>query len=181
MDGLRFVAVFLVLIEHFAQIIGTKIHASFFGVDLFFVISGFLITESLFVAQQGSLKQKLIVFYKKRFLWIFPIYYLLLILALFYYPPFKEIAAWAFTYTVNYYQYATVQTVPAAFGGWRAILYFLAYFHLTNSREIYGLLYSTGISYFFMLIFVSLWFSRPSRQNVFSGNGRFYCLRQVHK
>lgn len=36
MDGLRFVAVFMVLVEHFAYFIGNKIHAGFFGVDFFF-------------------------------------------------------------------------------------------------------------------------------------------------
>ena len=38
LDGLRFIAVFFVLIAHFASIIGSRISAGYYGVDLFFVI-----------------------------------------------------------------------------------------------------------------------------------------------
>jgi peptidoglycan/LPS O-acetylase OafA/YrhL len=40
-DGMRAVAVMLVLIFHFSSLTG--INAGFLGVDIFFVISGFLI------------------------------------------------------------------------------------------------------------------------------------------
>jgi len=74
-DGLRCVAVFLVLIEHFATFIGRQISAGYYGVDLFFVISGFLITNILLKSNEPFWKG-----YKKfigrRTLRIFPIYYL---------------------------------------------------------------------------------------------------------
>jgi len=111
MDGLRFIAVTAVLIEHFASFIGEKFHLGFFGVDLFFVISGFLITEGLLAeGETRSPKAALRRFYLKRFLRIFPIYYLVLILSIIFYRPFFEIAIWSFTYTINYY--------PAITGNW---------------------------------------------------------------
>lgn len=115
MDGLRFLAVFMVLIEHFAYFIGNKIHAGFFGVDLFFVISGFLITEGLLNERGSEIKESLIRFYKKRFLRIFPIYYLMLFLAWFFSDSFKDVSVWAFTYTINYYPSVTGKEVPELF------------------------------------------------------------------
>lgn len=117
MDGLRFIAVSAVLVEHFAFFIGQHLHAGFFGVDLFFVISGFLITEGLLMNKEQKMPGKKIIsqFYIKRFLRIFPIYYLVLFIALFTYPPFTEIAPYAFTYTVNYYEAITGNSAPMAF------------------------------------------------------------------
>lgn len=118
MDGLRFIAITTVLIEHFAYGIGSLFHAGYFGVDLFFVISGFLITEGLLINKEQSMpKWKAIRhFYAKRFLRIFPIYYLVLSISLLTYPPFHDIAAYAFTYTVNYYTAISGNSVPEVFG-----------------------------------------------------------------
>jgi peptidoglycan/LPS O-acetylase OafA/YrhL len=79
-DGLRFVAIFLVLVEHFASFIGKYISAGYSGVDLFFVISGFLITSILLKSNNGSFKKDYTNFLGRRTLRIFPIYYLTLIL-----------------------------------------------------------------------------------------------------
>ena len=117
MDGLRFIAVFMVLLEHFAFFIGNKIHAGFFGVDLFFVISGFLITEGLLNDKVSgrTINQSLVKFYLKRFLRIFPIYYLVLFLALIFSNSFRDVAIWAFTYTINYYTTITGKDIPVIF------------------------------------------------------------------
>lgn len=81
LDSLRFVAVFMVLIEHLAYSLGSRFSAGYFGVNLFFVISGFLITKILLQADGGF-----IAVYKnfiaRRVLRIFPIYYLLIIILL---------------------------------------------------------------------------------------------------
>lgn len=74
-DGLRFVALFLVLIAHLASFIGNHFAAGYYGVDLFFVISGFLITNIL-VASRGSFGHSYKRFIGRRTLRIFPIYYL---------------------------------------------------------------------------------------------------------
>lgn len=117
MDGLRCVAVSAVLVEHFAYFLGHRFHLGFFGVDLFFVISGFLITEGLLIEKDKYTPSKVIKrFYTKRFLRIFPIYYLLAFIALFTFHPFKEIASWAFTYTINYYPAITGKEIIDPFG-----------------------------------------------------------------
>lgn len=72
-----------------------------FGVNLFFIISGFLITEGLLQNIHYPTKLVLCTFYFKRILRIFPIYYLLLLLAIIFHPPFRDMALYAFTYTVN--------------------------------------------------------------------------------
>jgi peptidoglycan/LPS O-acetylase OafA/YrhL len=87
LDGLRGIAILLVLWQHMPFISGSPIsHAvwsagsalrtGFIGVDLFFVLSGFLITRILLAEQEtrGTIDFRL--FYIKRFLRIFPIYYL---------------------------------------------------------------------------------------------------------
>ena len=86
LDGLRGVAILLVLFFHFTDMtpanafdtaLVTTIHWGHYGVDLFFVLSGFLITGILVEARGkpgyfGS-------FYMRRVLRIFPLYYLLVI------------------------------------------------------------------------------------------------------
>jgi peptidoglycan/LPS O-acetylase OafA/YrhL len=83
LDGLRALAILGVLLVHFRPI-----HRPFFdpmalgwaGVDLFFVISGFLITGILFKLRQHPTPFR--EFYWRRALRIFPPYYLVLLLIL---------------------------------------------------------------------------------------------------
>lgn len=102
-DGLRFIAIFFVLIEHFAFSIGKHITAGYYGVDLFFVISGFLITTILIKPSNDSFKRNYINFLGRRTLRIFPIYYLsILILWLLNLPVVHDQLIWLLTYTFNY-------------------------------------------------------------------------------
>src|SRR6266568_1679125 len=103
-DGLRFVAIALVVIEHFAPFIGERYTMAYYGVDLFFVISGFLITSILFNSRQNdtffnSYKK----FIGRRTLRIFPIYYLtILILFLINLEVVRQYLFYFLTYTYNY-------------------------------------------------------------------------------
>jgi peptidoglycan/LPS O-acetylase OafA/YrhL len=102
-DGLRFVAIILVLIEHFAGIIGTKISAGYYGVDLFFVISGFLITSILFKSKEKSFGRAYKNFIGRRTLRIFPIYYAtIIILWILNLDIVRDKFVWLITYTYNY-------------------------------------------------------------------------------
>ncbi len=102
-DGLRCMAVFLVLLHHSAKYLANYIYAGFYGVDLFFVISGFLVTTLLLKPTTNSFKQNYFRFIGRRTLRIFPIYYLtILILWLFAQPIVRENLFYLLTYTFNY-------------------------------------------------------------------------------
>lgn len=102
LDGLRFIAVFLVLIEHYAISIGRHISAGYYGVDLFFVISGFLIT-SILIKSDEPFTSAYKKFIGRRTLRIFPIYYLtLLILYILNYQYVTEYLLYCLTYSYNY-------------------------------------------------------------------------------
>ncbi len=110
LDGLRALAVFGVLISHFAYNKHWLIENAQWGrlgVDLFFVLSGFLITQILLRYRDNSQNFKdcfmhLRIFYSRRALRIFPIYYLtILIAALLGYEPIRNFLFWHLTYTLN--------------------------------------------------------------------------------
>ena len=84
LDGLRGIAILLVLVHHAAlpsadlshPVAGELLHLGFAGVDLFFVLSGFLITGILLDARGGEGYYR--AFYGRRLLRIAPAYYLFL-------------------------------------------------------------------------------------------------------
>jgi peptidoglycan/LPS O-acetylase OafA/YrhL len=97
LNSLRFLAALLVIVHHIEQykeILGlpnvfhnhTIQLMSKIGVSLFFVLSGFLITYLLLVEQKenGSIQVK--SFYIRRILRIWPLYYLIILLAFFVFP-----------------------------------------------------------------------------------------------
>ncbi|WP_457831271.1 acyltransferase family protein, partial [Staphylococcus aureus] len=70
LDTLRCLAFALVFIEH-ARI--TNLTIGYYGVFLFFVISGFVITRTLLRGTTGDLKHDLRAFYARRALRILPL------------------------------------------------------------------------------------------------------------
>lgn len=101
-DGLRCVAIGAVIVHHFAVIFSTYIDWGYFGVDLFFVISGFLITGIL-LRTKGSFKKSYGNFLGRRTLRIFPLYYFVLfILYLIGQPVVQKEIGYLATYTFNY-------------------------------------------------------------------------------
>lgn len=88
LDSVRAIAVLLVLVWHWfpRTSIMENLHAGSLGVDIFFVLSGFLITEILLRHRgeaESSMASKTNVlrnFYIRRVLRIFPIYYLTILL-----------------------------------------------------------------------------------------------------
>jgi peptidoglycan/LPS O-acetylase OafA/YrhL len=105
LDGLRALAVAGVLFHHF--VLG-KLELGTFGVLLFFVISGFLITgilldtKSLVSSGLLSIREALRLFYMRRVLRIFPLYYFVLA-ALFVLdvPAVRERMLWNASYLTN--------------------------------------------------------------------------------
>lgn len=88
LDGLRGLAILLVLLFHNFGFITDFFFLGQLGVDLFFVLSGFLITDILLgtVHKKNYLKN----FYARRILRIFPPYYLFLVLFLLVLPVFSR-------------------------------------------------------------------------------------------
>jgi peptidoglycan/LPS O-acetylase OafA/YrhL len=81
LDGLRAISIVAVLWHHTAREPGALAIAGrgFLGVDLFFVISGFLIVTLLLREERRTGTISLRSFYARRFLRIFPPYYLMLL------------------------------------------------------------------------------------------------------
>lgn len=97
LNGLRFIAAFFVILHHADEnlvILGHSTDSSFhfplvFGplaVRFFFVLSGFLITYLLFDEKHRTGHINVKAFYMRRILRIWPLYYLIVILALFILP-----------------------------------------------------------------------------------------------
>lgn len=122
LDGLRGLAVLLVVVFHIYQVEPAPAQPLFrllygatrlgqTGVDLFFVLSGFLITGILFDTKASS--RFFLNFYGRRTLRIFPLYYGVLVVAfvvlphLFHYRGAGQGTIWLWTYTTN---------LPATFG-----------------------------------------------------------------
>lgn len=108
LDGLRGLAILLVVVYHNFGFINVFFFG-WLGVDLFFVLSGFLITDILLktVGKKGYLKN----FYIRRVLRIFPLYYLCLILFLIVLPQttiqldvqyYVDHQVWLWTYLQNW-------------------------------------------------------------------------------
>jgi peptidoglycan/LPS O-acetylase OafA/YrhL len=76
-DGLRALAVLSVVFFHFFPI---WLGSGYLGVDIFFVISGFLITSQLISFEGASIKETLLAFYKRRIARLFPALFLSLLL-----------------------------------------------------------------------------------------------------
>ena len=108
MDTLRTIAVAMVIVSHWAHKLTTPWFSGFVGVQLFFVISGFLITGILLDARSqaettGFARTSVLKnFYIRRFLRIFPLFYATL--AITYLVGFPEVRAslwWHVPYLSN--------------------------------------------------------------------------------
>lgn len=119
LNGLRAIAVFLVILSHRLPVnhFLKKFSIGDYGVTLFFVLSGFLISRLLFFQIQNQVISKtsdfviLKKFILRRSLRIFPIYYLLLFFMYFtdgiIGNRFRENFLWYFFYGANYLNYTT--------------------------------------------------------------------------
>ena len=69
-DGLRAVAVLAVLVNHVWE---KALPGGFLGVDVFFVISGYVVTSSLIARKDENWRQFILHFYQRRFRRLMPV------------------------------------------------------------------------------------------------------------
>jgi peptidoglycan/LPS O-acetylase OafA/YrhL len=110
LNGIRFIAVMLVLLDHWLIPINPFSFLGHLGVVIFFVLSGFLITRILFENaddcrnNQSSPTAKIIRFIYRRSLRIFPIYFLFLFVGLvFGLSNMRSLWPYLFFYLPNFY------------------------------------------------------------------------------
>ena len=113
LDSFRFFAVILVIIAHW--ILGNIINEipnGYIGVTFFFVLSGFLISSNLLYVKEGIVASKITklqalkIFYIRRTLRIFPLYYFALFALLLLLPKiYNDNFLWYVCYLPNIYFY----------------------------------------------------------------------------
>jgi len=83
-DGLRTIAVLSVIIYHMNIYVGSALFfkGGFFGVDIFFVISGFLITSLIIAELEETERFSIFNFYERRIRRIFPILFLVIFVSI---------------------------------------------------------------------------------------------------
>lgn len=102
LDSVRALAVLLVLWTHWLP---TRHAPGSLGVWIFFVLSGFLITRILLKSRHETTAENqhaMYIFYVRRFLRIFPLYYFVLFLAFFGSALFRADWYWYVTYLQNF-------------------------------------------------------------------------------
>jgi peptidoglycan/LPS O-acetylase OafA/YrhL len=155
-QGLRGVAVGLVVISHFVP---DLLPGGFIGVDIFFVISGFVITQQIINSQRSGFKNRLIEFYAKRVRRILPS---------------ATLVIWL-TIAFNWLFLGPVYTKTAARDGFFATIFLanshfekssLDYFNTTTNSSMFSHFWSLSIEeqfyLFWPLIVIGLLILTPS-------------------
>jgi peptidoglycan/LPS O-acetylase OafA/YrhL len=154
-DGLRTIAVLSVLLFHLKA---AFLPGGFVGVDIFFVISGFVVTASLMDRQFGGLKELILFFYARRLVRIMPALLVMLLttmlLSNFFVP-----SSWlsGFSDDVGKSAYIGVSNITLA-------LRSDSYFAPADAFDPYLHTWSLGVEEQFYLIFPFLIFWHQTRQ-----------------
>lgn len=191
LDGLRGFAILLVLVSHlmlFNDKTGSRFGDSlaalrglgWVGVDLFFVLSGFLITGILYDTLQDTHYFR--SFYMRRFLRIFPLYYgflfFLLILGHWMPIPWRGQQYVLFSYTQNihiWFSFQQLQITPQvdlthfwslAVEEQFYIFWPLVIFLVRDRRKLIGI--SLALSLFALLLRIAMWSQGAAMLSIFS-------------
>ena len=139
-DGLRAIAVMLVVIFHaFPE----AMPGGFIGVDIFFVISGFLIT-GIIVRELDQKRFSLLAFYNRRIRRIFPALIVVLCVTL--------VLGWLWMLPAAYAQLSSDVFASAAFFANIALLLQSGYFDIESAKKPLLHLWSLGIEEQFYLV-----------------------------
>lgn len=128
LDGLRCVAIMMVLIGHFLYFL-TGENGGIYGVNLFFVLSGFLISSILLADESVTFGKAYKKFIIRRALRIFPVYYLIILFFIIISAQgIKEDWPFLLTYTYNFH--------VSGLRGWEYHLY-SPYWSLSVEEQFY--------------------------------------------
>lgn len=190
LDGLRAVGMFFVITFHFARVNNSafRFEIGWIALQLFFVLSGFLITRILLLDKGLLLKSFLKKFYIRRILRIFPLYFAYLLLIVILYGLFSEpkdfpkYALGLFTYTYNFSILSADWTLSKAFvhlwtlsveEQFYLVWPFAVYFLSTDNLKKLILILILGVPVFRMLLESYLTSTNPGDQE-FIGNAVFW-------
>lgn len=133
LDGIRALAVLAVFVAHYLEDLPPPLRWGWAGVDIFFVLSGFLITGILYDTR--NTENRFRVFYARRTLRIFPLYYGILLFGALLTPIFHWIwsPAWVlwFVYLGNYARFIWISSPLFARGALEHLMAQPPYHHLT--------------------------------------------------
>ena len=143
LDGMRAVAIVLVVLFHYPwghkAFQGGKFLGGFLGVDVFFVLSGFLITTLLVEEKIATGRISLRAFYARRALRLFPALVVLLAMAI-----------------VGHFFFLNKTQRPSAFGVWSLAGYFANWAQIWRSDPLgplFGQTWSLAIEEQFYIVF----------------------------
>src|SRR5271166_3550945 len=103
LDGLRAMSILFVIVGHLGGPVGPSVVLSAFGVQAFFVLSGYLITTLLQQEHERAGHINLVAFYRRRCFRIFPAAYTYIVLIACLVPASRPGLIYAATYTVSYH------------------------------------------------------------------------------
>ncbi len=152
-DGLRAFAIVTVIINHFNK---DLLPGGYLGVDMFFVISGFVITSSLSKRQNENFKDFIIGFYERRFKRLVPalsVFVIIVSILICLFNPFPSVSL------------RTGLTSLFGISNLYLIQQSTDYFSQSTELNVFTQTWSLGVEEQFYLLFPFLvWFSGYSRQ-----------------
>ena len=154
LDGVRGIAIMLVVLYHNFGF-GDQFYIGWLGVDLFFVLSGYLITGILIDTVNS--KKYLRNFYARRVLRIFPLYYLVLIIFLILFP------------AINFHKQSLGYYTDNQLWFWGYLENWLLIFNFPQGTEYLNHFWSLAVEEQFYLIwpFIVLLLKKPKTLLVF--------------
>lgn len=154
-DGLRAVAVLAVLANH---LVGGLFPGGFLGVDIFFVISGYVITLSLFAREQQPFGEFLLAFYSRRFKRLIPALLVCILVCSLVYSLFVQVPA------------SSLWTGFAGIFGFSNIFLYLNqadYFAQATELNLFLHTWSLGVEEQFYLLYPVIFWLASRRQQLF--------------
>ncbi len=148
LDGLRAMAILLVLVGHCWGGVGRSVVLSAFGVQVFFVLSGYLITTLLQKEHGRDGRIDLIAFYRRRSFRIFPAAFTYILLIALLAPESRSGLFYALTYTVSYHYLS----VPLIFQHLWSLSVEEQFYLLWPLALLLGYRYRAGIAWATMLL-----------------------------